>query len=278
VLISLLAAAVNRSIIAAEQAANRTEIGKLEVATQSFLEHFKVKYLPSRIRLRETGNYGTGDQLDIDSPAFLRQMWPNLTFPVDWNGDGAVTGNPDGLGVDQGWVLEGDQCLVFFLGGIPAPTVINVQGFSANKRNPAAFAGASVIAPFYEFKPDRLVRIHGAGNRFFSYLDYHGRSDGAGNPEPAGPPYRALAYFSSHKAGNDYNTRYPGNDCALLGVLPYYQTGSAPPTYFNRNGFQIISAGSDGLFGAGGAWTPGSSTGNGADDQANFHQHKLGDQ
>jgi prepilin-type N-terminal cleavage/methylation domain-containing protein len=281
ILFSLTTAAVVKVIATADETANRTEISKLEAAVRSFQSHYGVKYVPSRIRLLENGNYNMSltaagtpvNQLDHDSLTYLKQVWPKLTFPVDWNGDGTA-GNSDAT-------LQGDQCLVFFLGGIPAQNAIATTGFSTNPKNPAWHIrnGGDVVQPFYEFKSNRLVRLH--GNRFFSYLDNYGRGDGNGNLLNATPPYKPFAYFSSSKAGNDY-TRYgdgPTSDCALLGVSPYREPGTNPVIFHNREGFQIISAGPDRLFGPGGVWSPSTAGGipqAGRDDQANFYDRRLG--
>src|SRR5262249_51252778 len=114
----------------------------------------------------------------------------------------------------------------------------------------------------FEFKSNRLV----AGNNgFFSYLDPFGKK-----------PY---AYFSSYKGNNGYSP-YGTSDCASLGVSPYYERTS-PLTYLRPSGFQIISAGSDTIFGPGGGpWgrvAPASpATGAGSDDFANFASLRLG--
>ena len=153
-----------------------------------------------------------------------------------------------------------------------------------------------MIQPFYDFKSDRLARLHFANtpqnqlNLYFSYLDYHGRSDANGNP--VNSEYKPFAYFSSYKAGNDYN-RYMINgqilDCFPLKITPtqplqpYIEAGTNPVIFINRNGYQIISAGADRKFGPGGAWSAATASqvypqgSPGADDQANFHPRKLGD-
>jgi hypothetical protein len=61
-----------------------------------------------------------------------------------------------------------------------------------------------------------------------------------------------------------------GNQTSL-GVAPYTNNGRA----VNERGFQLISAGYDGVFGGGGP-LPGVGTPGGADDQANFSKAVLG--
>jgi hypothetical protein len=184
---------------------------------------------------------------------------------VDWNQNGVY---------DTAVVLEGDQCLVFFLGGIPiayTPTSRGalsnlppqVQGFSTNPKNPAdLLSTADRIGPFFEFQTDRLVSLQVSAGLLrspfnYSYLDRYGTSDGLGNLVSGVP----LAYFSSYKQANGYN-RYlllsGVSDCPSLisasgvGVYPYAETIlPSGPKYLKPNDFQIISAGADLTFGSG---------------------------
>ena len=126
---------------------NRHDIGELASAINSFKNRFKVDYLPSRILLREDLNYAVvnppmnaAQLLENDSAQFLQRMWPRLRGPVDWSGDGVPNGP---------WLLEGDQCLVFFLGGIPVSSggVLGTEGFSTNPAVPAAPGGEPVAPP-----------------------------------------------------------------------------------------------------------------------------------
>lgn len=93
----------------------RMDISKLELALASFGVEFDVRYVPSRIKLSETCDYPLRDRpctLDHDSVTFLKRLWPQISLGpgtrIDWNGDGRVEGD---------WTQEGDECLVFFLGG-----------------------------------------------------------------------------------------------------------------------------------------------------------------
>jgi prepilin-type N-terminal cleavage/methylation domain-containing protein len=229
VLVSLTAAAVFKISGKADELVARHEISNLAAALEAFKTQMKVDWVPSRIRLRENlDDYITGikngDPLDAESWAFLKKVFPKITgtpyLPnpaqvphwVDWNNNGQLDGAVD---------LEGHQCLIFFLGGIPDgpwnghPNSVN--GFATNPSNPAATT-TDRIGPFYrDFKSDRLTAIatppisaqlgsftngmqgpNGTPSAgFFSYLDPWGVN-----------PY---AYFSAYKKTNGYN-RY----------LPYY--------------------------------------------------------
>jgi hypothetical protein len=257
---------------------NISDIHTVEAAVAGFHRAFKLgtEYFPSRIVLCERySEYldNINKPLYRDSLGFLQRMFPRLwkdaatqEVVVDWNGNG----NPNGV-IDPPTILEGDQCLVFFLGGIPAngKEAQDCLGFSRDPKNPAARGGRR-LGPYYEFDPSRLVRIH--GNGYWSYLDVYGKK-----------PY---AYFSSYTNRNGYN-RYGSTDCPTLGVWPYAKSVAPTVQYIYPDKFQVISAGADQVFGPGTdltakqpvTWTQetaGDLLGPGQDDQSNFHPNFLG--
>jgi general secretion pathway protein G len=311
ILSALLTMAVSRGISTAKRARNRTEIAQIAAAVDAFKAFYKVDYIPSKIYLSESGNgYLDANRNQItsgfigESISYLQRLWPKLSpgAPgrwgannyIDWNGSGkpeGVVSNPDINNPAGEMILEGDQCLVFFLGGIPLRDPVTLAwsctGFSTNPIDPAAqiLSGGNVKGPMYEFDASRLAYFQHATEpkaRIPSYLDTYGTSDGKG-ALLSGAPY---AYFSSFGIRNGYN-RYGAGDCLKLGVNPYAQ---ATTQYINPSGFQIISAGADLKFGPGsnpGAspiplWTPATaatsaaSGPNGADDQSNFYDSLLG--
>ncbi len=265
------------------QAQTRTEISQLEVALRAFMSDYNLADPPpSYLVLYENiALYATNPAGNPYAPqtfTFLQQTFgknlgypinPALGFPwVDWNGDGVPNGP---------WTLEGEQCLVFYLGGIPtAPGLagFSPQGFSTNNMNPA-MPGGKRKGPYYTFQVARLVPLtsyNPAASPFPVYLDPWQVKIG---PKP-------YAYFSS----NGINNGYTGADCVSIGAAPYFITGTTQFT--NPNTYQIISAGKDGVFGTAG-WIPASgvppvppSNPNaagqpaGADDQANFSSTLLG--
>lgn len=210
------------------EAVTATEIHSLETALEQFRLVYDC-YPPSRVVLCEDGNYArfsataytlaaaespaardvSDATLAQRSIAALRLIWPRFApspppsgpwpfgFP-DYDGDG-VQGTYK--------VLTGDECLVFFLGGIPRAvgqtdasggvlfTRVTLDGLGRDPRNPfavsAAGSGPSRNPPLFAFKPERLADIDGDG--FPSYLDAMG-----------GSPY---AFFRGY-AGN-----YDPNDC-----------------------------------------------------------------
>jgi hypothetical protein len=210
---------------------NRNDIARLHEAVVNFQTKYGVDYIPSRIRLLDSGKYDLSmnndgqptNQLDRDSYLYLQRLWPRLQFPVDWNNNEKK---------DDDVTLEGDQCLVFFLGGIQSSNEGKLEclGFSTHGLNPAQ-EGRDRVAPIYDFKPSRLSA---QSNGYFVYLDAYGKA-----------PY---AYFSSYKTRNGYN-RYGQSDCSSIPDGPYHDGNG---NYYNPETFQIISAGADGKFGRGG--------------------------
>lgn len=286
VLIGLTTAAVQRVRIAAQRATVSSEIGQLGSAIGVFKRDKKVDYIPSRIVLREKLDYNLGNQLERESLNYLVQVWPHIlkvpnsnggAFPtgssllngagvpcgIDWNGNGQIDGNGT---TSPALILEGDQCLVFFLGGIPQPQgggVFGVGGFSKNPSNPAD--ATSLGAPTFEFVSSRLKTSGNAAGLagFPSYIDPFGTA-----------PY---AYYSSYgrKIGG-YN-----GDCPTVmlsfgtaSFIPYQDTATS---YFQPTGFQIVCAGFDKQFGVGGLLRP-NGAGQGSpdgDNMTNFHVGQL---
>jgi type II secretory pathway pseudopilin PulG len=296
-LAALLAAAVMRTLVQGKATKDIAEINQLSQALGAFKSKFNLdRYPPSRLKLCSRLNqYGT-TLLDKDSLAFLEAMFPEITRTggpftatmgagIDWTGG---TGSIPATGA----TLEGDQCLVFFLGGIPTvvsagpPVVLAVDGFSTNPRNPAAVGGQR-IPPFFDFPSDRLQRraastsppITAASAPFPSYQDVYKRN--------------YYAYFSSYKEDQGYNryfSLFMNSDCFGLRVWPYGEqwtpaTATTPSRYYKPGGFQIISAGANGRFGPGTdtaprVWTPRTAgtvvPPDGQDDRSNFYDKPLG--
>ena len=109
---------------------------RLAWLSKVFQSEFHVPHLPSRIKLSETCHYPQRNEvgtLDHDSVQFLRQdVAADGLLPgrqIDWDGDGQVKGD---------WILQGDQCLAFFLGGIPGTADGQPQclGFSLRSLRP----------------------------------------------------------------------------------------------------------------------------------------------
>jgi prepilin-type N-terminal cleavage/methylation domain-containing protein len=300
ILVGLLSAAVIRAFNKGAEVTARNDITQLSNAVGAFKQKFGV-YPPSRLRLGLTPasyNFGTAydQQLSTDSIQFIQHCFPR--FADSWTAAG--TGNASYWGWSipaPGYVdLEGEQVLVFCLGGLQGNNGVNgVIGFSTNPRDPMT-GGGGTIGPFYDFngKVTRLVPLNQvsgqaptAAGQWFVFLD----------------PWKSpFAYFSSGKRRNGYNAYGPLagcpntflTDCYTLGVWPYLDPNS---NFLNADSFQIISAGPDLAFGQGSnpkaappvTWTPTTgqlsnsrldmatqTTPTGLDDLSNFYDKALG--
>lgn len=235
ILVSITVPAVMQAYQAAEYVRCRAEIQELERAVNAFKSRFG-RYPPSRYIPN-----------DPTTQATMRSLFPRAdptVFPRT--------------------AMEGQECLVFFLGGRQrtAAGVRTCQGFSPNPTNPmsALQSGEQPIGPFFQFQSDRLQP--GPSGMFVYYDTYRLQ------------PY---AFFSS---GGSYNMYNP-DDCQSLGVKAFREA----VTFVNPETFQVISAGRNGRFGRNGSWrrdNPGFDNpdyvdgGAGFDDIANFHPQRLG--
>jgi prepilin-type N-terminal cleavage/methylation domain-containing protein len=244
VLVSMMMAGIMKVKDAGKRTQVTDELSQMKAAFTKFQTNFKNPgNPPSMLILCEDHNAYPNTPLGQESKKFLDKCFGQggSLGPVDWNGNGVI---------DSGQVLlDGSQCMVFFLSGI------NGKGFSSNTRNPADFSRPR-IDPAFSFKQDRLNTAAPYSPQFPAYNDPYGR------------PY---AFFSSYWKSNGYN-RYGTSDCANLGVQPYFTPRHTAniPDYYEPTSFQIISAGKNGIFGPGGLYPPAS--GQGGDDMASFHQ------
>jgi general secretion pathway protein G len=249
-LIALLLPALNGALRTARNSAVNSEINQLAQALNAFKTKYG-EYPPSRIFLNENGDFRpVGSNTDMYVPnasadinvgqlaqrsvAALRKYFPSVQlvtsgsvvlFPAnsnqwyDFNGNGVFDPKP--------YILEGHQCLVFFLGGIPLPTGsgFGMTGFGKNPANPftnsiptSTMYSNNRQAPFFEFDPGRLVldptdpysgsSVDGA----LQPSSVPGYLDSLGNGVPTGlvgSPVNFYAYFSSYGNGgydpNDVN-------------------------------------------------------------------------
>ena len=192
ILIALLVPAMNFAMRAAKNAAVGGEINQLAQALASFKAKYG-DYPPSRIYLSEDGNLqpvvtnldaaiNAGDityrQLGQRSIAIMRKFFPRVVFNLgittgnwyDFNGDGSrVVGTTT---TAQSYILQGHECLVFFLGGIPysdsypvsANSKLSMTGFGKDPTNPFTNSivgntgySANRQPPFFEFNASRLA-------------------------------------------------------------------------------------------------------------------------
>jgi prepilin-type N-terminal cleavage/methylation domain-containing protein len=291
ILVGLTAAGVMRVLNKIPEIKTRHEIAQMDQGIQSFMSDYGLQYPPpSFLYLSEDGTHyqtmmssGTAtQQLAAKQTVAFLQQWLGKNFNIsgkyDWNGNGKI---------DPPYILEGEQCLVFYLGGIPAyaPTGnIAMTGFSPNISHPdqPATPGSTRKGPYVNFQTIRLtMTLYPGTNRqtkpfvnwFFPvYLDaWLAKSGPDYGPDPYlkdpqnqplhhqywGPqPY---AYFSSSGKMNGYNltTSTPTDvkqgfvqgDCTTVLANGYYQLMTTMlPNYNNSNSYQILSAGQDGVF------------------------------
>jgi len=195
---------------------------------------------------------------------------------IDWNGDGVIAAP------NTAWLLEGDQCLVFFLGGVPSGTG-GLRGFSSNPRNPA---DATNTKQYFEFSTKNLkLRAAAAYNGFNTYTATDNNAVNAagavGFPSYTDPfgskPY---VFFSASNRKNGYLPFFATlHDCGTLTgttFVPYRDTQISPTQFscHQPTGFQIISAGYDKLYGGGGL--TGGNTGSGTPDGDNITNFSNG--
>ncbi|HQR06053.1 MAG TPA: prepilin-type N-terminal cleavage/methylation domain-containing protein [Gemmatales bacterium] len=258
-----------------------SEVNKLAQGCEQFKSTFG-RYPPSRIILCEnTATYAsiisgailpppasglTNAQfqaLAAFSTEYLSAIFPNINLngaSHNWDGSLAgVTPTIDAAGVYT--ILEGQHCLVYFLGGIRY-NGSDPSGFNTDKTNPTAQTTGARLGSFFVFDAARLNTTAAFSSTTFpSYNDVYGT------------PY---AYFAAKFPGtNNYPNAYVPtslamvNDCynltttGTVNFVPYFSS-SVPPTppagwaaaisfkFHKPDTYQVISAGKDKQFGTGG--------------------------
>ena len=270
ILLALLLPAINNVTTGTQTAQIKVEIEKMAQGVAEFKTQYGQEP-PSGIILSEAGG-----AWDTQSTIAIQTMWPQFDFTIDRDLDDDGTAgeaDPDGDG-NPGMKLTGDECLVFFLGGVDTlgPTADAVaDGFSSNPSDPFS-SGGNRVAAFVEFDPDRFVDTDGDGANSYTdiyedttvpylYLSsYNGRRyrvlndadiDNNGVPE---------LYLSIDSDGNGTEDEqgyavYMQKDPNSLIPNSSTSTPEDGEVAWNKNGFQIICAGADGEFGCGGIWS-----------------------
>ncbi|MCE9563902.1 MAG: type II secretion system GspH family protein [Planctomycetes bacterium] len=250
ILVSLLMAAVQRVRVLGPQTENASRISQISQAIGTCKGELKLTYIPSQQVGSSAAATGGGFQLKAtyggSEPELnvLLQAFPNL--------DTSNTGLPN-------VTLDSNQTLCFFLTG---GGVTNFTGFSNNPRKPftpSAGGGEIRKGPWFQGNPNKLFGPGPGGQPWL--VDVYG------------VPY---AYFASVDAKlNNYGTQTfsPGGGAGT--ASPYFSSAGPPARMMNEGGFQIISAGRDKVFGAGGM-LPAIGSPGGEDNQSNFSQYLLG--
>lgn len=288
ILASLILTVAGSANTKAKNAQVTVDIKDLEKGIAAFKQRFGVEP-PSRITIYEVGTTsapaGTGWNSDPRSMGIIRQIWPQFDFSyaaeggsIDINGDGAFTG--DGFtGTTSGAIaLSGAECLVFFLGGVPAtlyapnppnpPNTLIVggapAGFSTNPADPfsVTLSGTTrtVVGTnrerFTEFDASRLFLakppLVTTAHTTNSYMDTL-----PGQQQP-------YLYLSSYGGqGYDVAHELPAGPVGSQTFADVYRQGpngstsASPSPPWNANSFQIISPGFDQQYGLGGEYEQG---------------------
>jgi len=275
ILASMVTLGVNRAILFSRQVSVKAEMSQLELALANAARDLNnVNFIPSQIILREDMVYDTTSGQEQASLGILRSMFPSLPDPV-MLGTAVIDfdGNPANC---NRTVLTAEQAYVFFLGGIPSkddpigsPALTGPNGF------PNPTFGGKQKGPYYDFKPNRLVK---RANGFYTYTDAWENSNYSpyvvfnNIGKTVGPTYIDPPFLRT-------NSNWPGlaseGPFVLNAPNRFLKTGTQ---FQNPKGYQIISAGKDGKFGGAvsGVFSGYGDAGDGADDQANFADSLLG--
>ena len=256
ILIALLLPAISSVRTTVAVAGVRSEIASLESA----LADFKLKfgdYPPSSIVLYESWNAGWS--ADSSSRSRIRSLFPKFDFgrpaPAgtglsrDFNGDGDT---------DDFFVLKGDQCLVFFLGGM-FDSITGFNGFHPDPTNPFQKNAASPIGPFMDFDIERVLYDFEVQYPFYDNGTTTGADCSMHFPVYADPlPGQTRPYiYSVSYDGAGYNDN-PGGDAntEATGSTVFNVYTTTGGVHYKPHTFQIISPGYDGEYGEGGAYDP----------------------
>jgi prepilin-type N-terminal cleavage/methylation domain-containing protein len=268
ILASLILTVAGSANTKAKNAQVTVDIKDLEKGIAAFKQKFGVEP-PSRVTLYETAAGWTGDPRSM---GIIRRIWPQFDFTyssyqpanpagpiMDINANGA-TGDTI--------TLTGSECLVFFLGGVPALSTPATpatstpgsapMGFSQNPADPFSRAGSNRDR-FTEFDASRLFLLKppsvATAHTMNSYMDTL-----PGQQQP-------YLYFSTYDGqGYDVTNELPagptGNQLQdVYRTGPNGATSSAPSPPWNPNSFQIFSPGFDQHYGLGGEYEQGDSKG-----------------
>jgi prepilin-type N-terminal cleavage/methylation domain-containing protein len=245
ILIALLLPAIMAAVGAAQNARASAEIANLQTALADFKNKYG-EYPPSRIILRNDGNYSPTDatvvlagditygELNLRTARAMRKFFPRATNFFNTSGLNGSQLNWDGSGVTNLTVasnahtviLEGHECLVFFLGGMPSlsGTTWSSIGFSKDPTNPFDTVNPSKqvsqnrTQPLFEFAPGRLQDIFSlpigplsapAVGSFPAYSNTNAQNGYPSYVDPLSPSTaaRPYTYFSSYG-----NNAYDPND------------------------------------------------------------------
>lgn len=304
ILIGLVGSAIVSARIRAREAQVKNDISKLEQAITAFKGEFGIEP-PSQITLFAR-QMDWDNATSVRSKNLIKQIWNKFDFA---NCGGASTGGPMATftlpGNPTQLDLNGAECLVFFLGGMVDAASGAFTGFAKDPAHP--FAPRATITnrqgPFFEFEGALRVPASGtAGDARWS-----GRltdKDADWLPEYRDTlPQQTMPYVYFSAASGSYRTtpttagmaismsnpwvntdnRDASNSANTLMNYAYYVsfspfTSPAMSAPYKPKAFQIISPGSDGLYGTGGLFNPEDTSALSREDRdniTNFHAGRL---
>lgn len=236
ILMALLLPAIQKIRYVGFNTQVRGDLSQLTAACAAFSQEWK-QYPPTAFRVPVTK--------DSNDPSFklLATRYPR------WAASFAEGATITPALPRAGETLVGNQSMVYFLAGP------QLTGW-AHDRPDAPSPTATSKSQYLDVAESKLQPGNGFGYPSVApvYMD------------PYGTPYM---YWGSNKTGGKY-TGQP----AVLGTNPFIENAGTNK-YVNEKTCQIISAGEDGLFGAGGAWNPGALSYSfdqpGGDDLGNFN-------
>jgi len=250
ILAALLVVAAQRAMVYARQARLSTEISMLELALQSYQLDKGGGFPPDFGTL--ANNQPGWSQRQAKIMAHVRRTFPrfyprnytafrasvvqafqnaaNLDPPLVF-GTRAPNGNSEPGDIDN---LDSGEALVFWLGGLPSPSVQNAAtgrcgfkllGTSANRMNPFVFGGARDRGTF-EFDESRLADADGDG-----WPEYYPPTGELPQPPgSSGSPANPVAPYVYFNASSYTSIAlYDPNNVNGYAFYPLYQqTGTAP--------------------------------------------------
>lgn len=310
VIIAILIGLVLPAIIGVRQRAREAEvkndIAKLEQAITAFKVEFGIEP-PSQITLFAASADWNNPMLanSTRSMNLIRQIWPRFDFSDCGGASNGMTFTVPGGATPTRLDLNGAECLVFFLGGMIDQQSGAFTGFAKDPANP--FTPRATITnrqgPFFEFVGALRIppsATAGDGNWSGRLTD----KDADWLPEYRDTlPQQTMPYVYFSAASGSYRTapttagmaismsnpwvntdnRDASNSANTLMNYAYYVsfspfTSPAMSAPHKPKAFQIISPGSDGLYGTGGLFNPENTSALSREDRdniTNFHAGRL---
>lgn len=180
VLAGIILPALSAARLNAKRAIAKNDVNQISAAIANAKDTMGARYVPCGVTFRTAYNMGNAQQA---------QEWRDIQQFF-----GSRFGSPTAPTLPFTGTLNGNQCLVFFLGGYN--TGLNpryTQGFSDSTTAPFTNTGRK-RGPFFDFKPRQLGAVPGAPSAPIPmYLDPFG--------EPAGRPYQ---YVTTRNGNGDY--------------------------------------------------------------------------